>query len=272
MTDILVRPPELRNISEQLKTSANKIGIALQAIDNDILSLKGDRFIGNRANSVQANYAPKREALIKANGIVFDFASDLITAADVFEHADKAATPGNGGNGDPSGIDWIEFGRDEIKNGAAVVIHYLKKLKKLDKNTGLAIGGIINLIDGLYNNEDPEHAVISALINVGIRYGLEAGLKTLFGELMLLSGGAQIIGNIGAAMLEASGQYQAASVLQNSLDVIDLGGYINDLAEGITDWIINPSHPNPFEGVMDRISPVFEVSNMIINGSGSGAG
>jgi uncharacterized protein YukE len=270
MTDILIRPPELRNVSEQLKTSATKIGVALQTIDNDILSLKGDRFIGNRANSVQSNYAPKREALIKANGIVFDFASDLITAAEVFEHADKVASLGNG---DPSGIDWIEFGRDEFKNGAAVLIHYLKELEKLDKNGALVIGGIINLIDGyFFNNEDPTHALISTGINVGIKYGLETGLETLFGTVMLWSGGIQIVGNIGAAMLEASGQYQAASILQNSLDVIDVGGYINDLAEGITDWIINPSHPNPFEGVMDRISPVFEVSNMIINGSGSGAG
>ena len=56
MTDILVSPPELRKISEQLESSATKIGAALQAIDNDILALRGDKFLGNRANSVQKHY------------------------------------------------------------------------------------------------------------------------------------------------------------------------------------------------------------------------
>lgn len=90
MTNILVRPPELRQISEQLKSSANKIGTALQAIDNDILSLKGDKFLGNRANAVQTHYAPKREALLKAQNIVAHFAEDLQTIAGRFEQADKS--------------------------------------------------------------------------------------------------------------------------------------------------------------------------------------
>lgn len=90
MVDILVRPPELRQISEQLKSSAKKIGTALQVIDNDILSLKGDQFLGNRANSVQAHYAPKREALLKAKEMVARFAEDLKTAANVFEKADNS--------------------------------------------------------------------------------------------------------------------------------------------------------------------------------------
>ncbi len=95
MTDILVRPAELRQISEQLKSSAKKIGTALQAIDSDILSLKRDKFLGNRANAVQSHYAPKREALLKAKEIVAHFAEDLQTAASNFERADKSggATP-----------------------------------------------------------------------------------------------------------------------------------------------------------------------------------
>ena len=84
MVDILVRPPELRQISEQLKSSAKKIGTALQAIDNDIASLKGDKFLGQRADSLQAHYAPKREALLKAREIVAHFAEDLQMAAAVF--------------------------------------------------------------------------------------------------------------------------------------------------------------------------------------------
>jgi len=89
MNTILVHPTELHQISEQLYSSAKKIGVALQAIDNDILSLKGDKFLGNRANAFQANYAPKRDALLKAKEIVSHFAEDLQTAARRFEQADK---------------------------------------------------------------------------------------------------------------------------------------------------------------------------------------
>jgi len=92
MVDILVRPVELRQIAGQLRASSKKVGTALQAIDNDILALKGDRFLGNRANSVQSHYAPKREALLKAREIVAKFAGDLDTAASTFEQADKMAS------------------------------------------------------------------------------------------------------------------------------------------------------------------------------------
>ncbi len=93
MGDILVRPAELRQISEQLKSSANKIGVALRVIDNDILALKGEKFLGNRANAVQEHYDPKRNALLKAQDIVARFAEDLQTIAGRFEQADK-----NGGS------------------------------------------------------------------------------------------------------------------------------------------------------------------------------
>lgn len=89
MTDILVRPPELRQISEQLRSCAQKIGIALQAIDGNILLLKGDKFLGNRADMVQSHYVPKRDALLKAKNIVSHFADDLQRAATVFESADR---------------------------------------------------------------------------------------------------------------------------------------------------------------------------------------
>jgi len=90
MNDILIHPQELRHVSEQLRTGAKKVGSALQAIDNDILSLKGDKFLGNRANAMQAHYAPKREALLKAKEIVAHFAEDLQEVADRFEKADLA--------------------------------------------------------------------------------------------------------------------------------------------------------------------------------------
>ncbi len=101
MTDILVRPPELRQISEQLRSSAQKIGTALQTIDNDIRSLKGDMFLGNRAVAVQMHYEPKRDALLMAKNIILHFAADLQNTASVFEQADRsqsAVLPLSGGS------------------------------------------------------------------------------------------------------------------------------------------------------------------------------
>lgn len=89
MSQILVRPQELRQTSEQLQVAARKIDAALQSIDNDMLSLKRDNFLGNRANTVQAHYAPKREALLKAKEIVSHFAEDLRNTAIRFEQADR---------------------------------------------------------------------------------------------------------------------------------------------------------------------------------------
>jgi len=98
MVDILVHPVELRQTASQLRDSAKKIGQALQTIDSDIQSLKGDKFLGNRANVVQSHYQAKRDALQKAANLVTLFAKDLETAANVFEQADKGGsqplTPG----------------------------------------------------------------------------------------------------------------------------------------------------------------------------------
>lgn len=89
MVDILVRPVELRQISEQLRALSKKVGEALQFIDSDIQSLKGDMFLGNRANAVQSHYQVKRDALLKASEIVAKFAGDLDTTAIRFEKADN---------------------------------------------------------------------------------------------------------------------------------------------------------------------------------------
>lgn len=90
MSEIKIYPQELRQTSDQLRVTAKKIDAALQAIDQDILSLKGDTFLGNRANAVQAHYAPKREALLKAKNTVEHFSEDLISIADRFERADRS--------------------------------------------------------------------------------------------------------------------------------------------------------------------------------------
>ena len=219
MRDILVHPVELRQISEQLKANAKKIDAALQAIDIDILSLKGDKFLGNRANAVQTNYSPKREALLKANNIVIHFANELLSAANVFENADKNAPSGVGGYGPPSGIDWGEVLKDQIKNGSQYLIELLKEIGGLSPVEETVLKLIKNYLEGTeLNNEEEMHALLSSFINVGI----STIIKGLFGNILLWSGGVQIVGNFVAEILEVTGQHDAAGILQNSLNVIDL--------------------------------------------------
>jgi uncharacterized protein YvpB/uncharacterized protein YukE len=86
---ILIRPPELRHISETLRASANNINSSLQAIDSIMGSLKGNVFLGNRADALHSRYAPKRDALLRAKDIIIAFANDLQTAATIFENADR---------------------------------------------------------------------------------------------------------------------------------------------------------------------------------------
>ena len=81
MTEIDVHPANLRNVASQLRSSAQRIGGALQAIDSDILSLKNDKFLGDRANAIQASYAPKRDKLVKAKDLVILFSNELQSAA-----------------------------------------------------------------------------------------------------------------------------------------------------------------------------------------------
>lgn len=89
MNDILVRPVELRQAAEQLRSSAQKINRALQSIDNDINALKGATFMGNRATVLQSHYAIREDALLKASRLVLHFSEDLKIAASRFESADK---------------------------------------------------------------------------------------------------------------------------------------------------------------------------------------
>lgn len=70
-----------------------------------------------------------------------------------------------------------------------------------------------------------------------------------FGTVMLVSDGIQFGGNLVAGGMELLGYSDEAAWLQNSLEVIDLGGYVEEIGEGIydtaTDWIQNPDQIMP---------------------------
>lgn len=108
MTKILVQPPQLRKTAEELLAHAQKIDQALKEIDADIRSLRGHRFIGHRADAVQAHYAPKRDALLNAKQMVINFAEELTTAASVFEKADN-------GEGNTSSFSETDASKGELK-------------------------------------------------------------------------------------------------------------------------------------------------------------
>ena len=90
MIDILVQPPQLRRVAEQLRSQALKIDQAIRSIDHDMNSLKGNLFLGNRADTLLSNYALKRDALIRSKSLVVKFSSELFSIADIFEKADNA--------------------------------------------------------------------------------------------------------------------------------------------------------------------------------------
>ena len=175
MTNILVRPLELRQISEQLRSSANKISAALQAIDNDILSLKGDKFLGNRSSTVQSHYAPKREALIKAKDIVLRFSGDLKAAADVFEKADMT---GNMFINDP--YSWSELKRDIRDNFILIAPYTESEAADYMKNTSAG--------KSLLND------LVNAKITVVLPDGTKIGYQGSDGDIITVMQGESIGG------------------------------------------------------------------------------
>lgn len=137
MSQILIRPQELRQSSDQLRANAKKIDAALQAIDQEILSLKGDKFLGNRASAVQAHYAPKREALLKAKNIIEHFAEDLLSTATRFEQADKSGggeAIGSGGSPQPTPAPGISSGNKMPRISDIVLNQWDKRWANIKMN------------------------------------------------------------------------------------------------------------------------------------------
>lgn len=89
MVDILVRPPELRQIAEDLSSHAKKLQDALDTVDNEIRALGGSTFVGMRADALRAHYSKILEKIYQIKPLINHFASDLNEAASRFEAADK---------------------------------------------------------------------------------------------------------------------------------------------------------------------------------------
>ena len=93
MSQILVRPTELRKAASEMRSHAQRIDQALDAIEDVLVSLQGNQFLGHRADAVQAHYAQKKEFFVQAEKLVLSFAADLEVAATNFEKADRGGIP-----------------------------------------------------------------------------------------------------------------------------------------------------------------------------------
>lgn len=89
MSDILVKPPELRNTALTLRDSSKQIHAALQNVDHLMRELDVFRFSGQQAASIRGSYARQRDGLLHLEARVIQMADQLDHLADSFEDADK---------------------------------------------------------------------------------------------------------------------------------------------------------------------------------------
>lgn len=89
MSEILVKPIELKNISNDLRKNAADIQRAVEAVDAIIKSLGTSRFEGARADALRNRYSKIREQIYNFKPLVTKFAVELDQAAARFSAADK---------------------------------------------------------------------------------------------------------------------------------------------------------------------------------------
>ncbi len=146
MVDILVRPAELRQVSQTLRGQAQKIAQAIEAVDVILRALKGQKFLGNRANALQVRYEARREALLATKNLILRFAAELERAASTFEQADKGSSAGSGqpgGGTSPGSATPSQPGAKKLPKVSDVAINmWDKRWKNIDMNnkTGEDIG------------------------------------------------------------------------------------------------------------------------------------
>jgi len=108
-----------------------------------------------------------------------------------------------------------------------------------------------NTLNGLIDGENFQKAAFSGILS----YGLQAGVKYLVpgvGTVMLVSSLIQLGGHISSSVMNAVGLSEQAAVMNNVLETIDLGGYVDDFSDSITDWVLNPSEAPDFSDMADR--------------------
>lgn len=90
MSNILIKPPQIRNTSSQLRSHAKIIQTAFDRIDQIITELSPARFEGLSSSTFRMRYSLKKGSIQKASEKVIYFAQTLEQIAQKFEEADKA--------------------------------------------------------------------------------------------------------------------------------------------------------------------------------------
>lgn len=90
MTEILVKPPEIRVTATDLRKAAKNIQNAVDSVDATIKQLGPTRFEGVRADTLRGRYAKLRDAIYRFKPLIDAFATDLDNAASRFSAADAA--------------------------------------------------------------------------------------------------------------------------------------------------------------------------------------
>ena len=85
MVDILVKPPLLTATASDIRSHANKLQAAIDAVDADI------RALGHRADTLRANYSKVRENIYSFKKLLDQFAKDLDQVAIQMTAADAAS-------------------------------------------------------------------------------------------------------------------------------------------------------------------------------------
>ncbi len=94
MTDILVRPPEMRDRANQMRQSAKTILNAVQQVESIMKALGPSRFEGVRAANLMSRYNRTRDKLFNFKPFIDKFGNELDVAAGRFESADKSGSLG----------------------------------------------------------------------------------------------------------------------------------------------------------------------------------
>jgi WXG100 family type VII secretion target len=89
MSEILVKPAELKQVSNDLRKNAADIQRSIDAVDAIIKALGPSRFEGARADALRSRYARIREQIYNFKPLVTKFANELDNAATRFSAADK---------------------------------------------------------------------------------------------------------------------------------------------------------------------------------------
>lgn len=238
MTDILVKPQELRQAAEQLRASAKKIsGATGNVVRIFRFSEFGMMFSGNRSLAVFVRFMSRSGEISRFDDLVVKFANDLEQTANRFETADKNESSSNTKDGVKYSED-LQNLKDEYykleKELDALTNKYSeidKKIKELNNSIGEgAIRELAHLLAELERDIGPgKFASLLADIHKFVEDPLGFGMDKLIGKIADYAGNFFGLGGRIIAYLVTGPGFFAVDVVGKALE-----GYIlHDERDGL---------------------------------------